>query len=98
MILLAITEGPGQTAGMRRLILAFAVRIYPYTSLFYKKKHEVYRIPFMLVIDLFVTIDNRFIKSGFNAIPASILHKSIAGSYRPVRVADGPITARHRFM
>ena len=28
--------------------------------------------------------------------PASILHKSIAGRYRPVRVADGPITARCR--
>ena len=31
-------------------------------------------------------------------IPFSILHKSIAGRYRPVRVADGPITARCRFM
>ena len=30
--------------------------------------------------------------------PVSILHKSIAGRYRPVRVADGPITARYRFM
>ena len=30
--------------------------------------------------------------------PASILYKSIAGRYRPVRVADGPITARYRFM
>ena len=28
----------------------------------------------------------------------SILHKSIAGRYRPVRVADGPITARCRFI
>ena len=27
-----------------------------------------------------------------------ILHKSIAGCYRPVRVADGPITARCRFI
>ena len=33
-----------------------------------------------------------------NYYPASILHKSIAGRYRPVRVADGPITARCRFM
>ena len=32
------------------------------------------------------------------AFPVSILYKSIAGSYRPVRVADGPITARYRFM
>ena len=30
--------------------------------------------------------------------PVSILHKSIAGRYRPVRVADGPITARCRFI
>ena len=28
----------------------------------------------------------------------SILHKSIAGRYRPFKVADGPITARHRFI
>ena len=28
--------------------------------------------------------------------PVSILYKSIAGRYRPVRVADGPITARYR--
>ena len=31
-------------------------------------------------------------------IPVSILHKSIAGRDRPVRVADGPITARHWFI
>ena len=30
--------------------------------------------------------------------PASILHKSIAGLYWSVRVADGPITARYRFI
>ena len=30
--------------------------------------------------------------------PASILYKSIAGRNRPVRVADGPITARYRFI
>ena len=30
--------------------------------------------------------------------PASILYKSIAGRYRPVRVADGPLTARYRFI
>ena len=28
----------------------------------------------------------------------SILHKSLAGRYRPVRVADGPITTRCRFI
>ena len=31
-------------------------------------------------------------------LPASILHKSIAGRYRPVCYPDGPITARYRFM
>ena len=30
--------------------------------------------------------------------PVSILYKSIVGRYRPVRVADGPITARYRFI
>ena len=30
--------------------------------------------------------------------PVSILYKSIAGRYRPVRIADGPITARYRFV
>ena len=30
--------------------------------------------------------------------PVSNLYKSIAGRYRPVRVADGPITARCRFI
>ena len=30
--------------------------------------------------------------------PVSILYKSIAGRYRAVRVADGPITARYRFI
>ena len=33
-----------------------------------------------------------------NNYPVSILHKSIAGRYQPVRVADGPITARCRFI
>ena len=31
-------------------------------------------------------------------IPVSILYKSIAGRYWLVRVADGPITARYRFI
>ena len=32
------------------------------------------------------------------ACPANILHKSIAGRYRPVSYPDGPITARCRFI
>ena len=31
-------------------------------------------------------------------IPVSILYKSITGHYRPIRVADEPITARYRFI
>ena len=31
-------------------------------------------------------------------IPVSILYKSITNRYQPVRVADGPITARCRFI
>ena len=42
--------------------------------------------------------DYNVIKTIRGIIPVSILHKSIAGRYRPVRVADGPITARYRFM
>ena len=30
--------------------------------------------------------------------PVSNLYKSIADRYRPVRAADGPITARYRFI
>ena len=36
--------------------------------------------------------------SSLTYFPVSILYKSIAGRYRPVRVADGPITARFRFI
>ena len=32
-----------------------------------------------------------------DSIPVSILRKSISGRHRPVRVADGPMTARCRF-
>ena len=32
-----------------------------------------------------------------STFPVSILRKSISGRHRPVRVADGPMTARCRF-
>ena len=32
-----------------------------------------------------------------SVVPVSILRKSISGRHRPVRVADGPMTARCRF-
>ena len=37
-------------------------------------------------------------KTKYSAIyPVSILRKSISGRHRPVRVADGPMTAQCRF-
>ena len=33
-----------------------------------------------------------------HGFPVSILYKSIAVRYRPVRVADGPLTVRYRFI
>ena len=42
----------------------------------------------------FVVIDQEIISK---VIPVSILRKSISGRHQPVRVADGPMTARCRF-
>ena len=36
--------------------------------------------------------------TGNRSYPVNILYKFIAGRYRPVRVADGPITARYRYI
>ena len=36
--------------------------------------------------------------SPLTSIPVSILYKSITGRYRPVKVADGQITASYRFI
>ena len=41
---------------------------------------------------------SRTLFGSWNSYPASILYKSTAGRYRPVRVADGPITARCSFI
>ena len=53
----------------------------------------------IIIIIIIITIsvfqeDNIFSTS---ASPVSILRKSISGRHRPVRVADGPMTARCRF-
>ena len=50
---------------------------------------SVYRVLDFLA-DFFVFIVSRL-------YPVSILRKSISGRHRPVRVADGPMTARCRF-
>ena len=42
-------------------------------------------------------VSNSHKATKINNVPVSILRKSISGRYRPVRVADGPMTARCRF-
>ena len=55
------------------------------TTIYLKPAYHITRVPFRQKI--------RICKN-----PVSILYKSIADRYRPVRVADGPITARCRFI
>ena len=51
------------------------------------------------VCDCLIIMDQAKQKFVFkSAYPVSILYKSITGCYRPVRVADGPITVRYRFI
>ena len=45
------------------------------------------------LLECFLFLRNYRLKS----FPVSILRKSISGRHRPVRVADGPMTARCRF-
>ena len=70
----------------------FELAMVNVTSVFESLKFEFYCIWFK-----FQQLEN-FIRSAYIRYPASILYKSIAGHYRPVRVADGPITARYRFI
>ena len=42
-------------------------------------------------------VDSTSSTAGINKYPVSILSKSISRRHRPVRVADGPMTARYRF-
>ena len=51
-----------------------------------------------LHISLYSPLVYYTVRSRVSRYPISILYKSIAGRYRPIRVADGPITARYRFM
>ena len=37
------------------------------------------------------------VSKGYDYNPVSVLRKSISGRHRPVRLADGPMTARCRF-
>ena len=51
-------------------------------------RHKIQKNVSLEIIPGHITID---------IYPVSILRKSISGRHRPVRVADGPMTARCRF-
>ena len=51
---------------------------------------------FGFVCFLFLLVSGNW--EGLRLVPISILYKSIAGRCRPVRVANGPITVRYRFI
>ena len=56
---------------------------------------------FVLVVQSIVSLTRLLVVKLLTILeshPVSILYKSIAGRYRPVRVADGPITARYIFI
>ena len=65
---------------------AFLLKIVPYMKLH--------------VWEFAVFVQNETTTAGMKLppYPVSILYKSIAGRYRSVRVADGPITARYKFI
>ena len=54
-----------------------------------------YKLNFLLTVSRRVFLLQLLFVYSF---PVSILYKSIAGRYRHVRVADGPITALYRFI
>ena len=53
--------------------------------------------PVLLLYYFFLCSSVRLTFSPLLYFPVSILRKSISGRHRPVRVADGPMTARCRF-
>ena len=59
-------------------------------SLFFWRKKKFFKLSAVIFIQSILSVNYLY--------PASILYKSVAGRYRPVRVADGPITARYRFI
>ena len=68
------------------------------TRILQSNKKQSYQIHFSQEV---ITISDRsgtIKRQGTKPDPVSILHKSITGHYRPVRIADGPITARYRFI
>ena len=57
-----------------------------------KDQINLCRFPLTESLDI---VESQILRSVY---PVNSLYKSIAGRYRPVRVADGPITARYRFI
>ena len=66
------------------------------TSRYLKVSKFKFRVVMVFTTSLFVTLTHLCYM--YTVYPANILYKSTAGRYRPVRVADGPITARCRFI
>ena len=83
----ATSEDSDQPAYPRSLIRVFADRICLPQPLGYPKRDERESLPYW-----------EDVQADLKSFPVSILYKSIAGRYRPVRVADGLITARYRFI
>ena len=65
-----------------------------YTSVTYSC--VIYALSQSIPVVLLLAVPGWFSSCSFS-FPVSILSKSTAGRYRPVRVADGSITARCRF-
>ena len=54
---------------------------------------------FLYMVSLVFSCGHTVGEDGAGSVyPVSILYKSIAGRYRPVREADEPMTARYRFI
>ena len=65
----------------------------PKVSILSKISYENDFFFFFFVMNVGSTVPRTPSESAPGSIPVSILHKSIAGRYRPVRVANGPIAA-----
>ena len=106
MILLVDSECPDQPAWVRGPVWAFDVRMcMALLNLLLRKNYtepENKITPSWIEITVLVEIQKIKILTQFYYLsqmyPVSILRKSISGRHRPVRVADGPMTARCRFM
>ena len=81
----------------------FSCTSSPGTSCFRQKQHKLCMCALILWLrlrsyDSLKDYTVKQLKAQISPSPISILHKSTAGRYRPIRVTDVPITARCRFI